>query len=128
MWTYTLDKIHQKCSSRVQNLYRNLFEIKKCYIKGEKFERMYFIVITVYFTDITKEVTCDNYAQVQYDNLGNSICACPVCSSTTTSDSTMVCATDGSTYANECWMKRNACLKQTPLVVVKLKPCGNFIH
>ena len=61
--------------------------------------------------------------------LGNAYCACPDCTTSTSLADSMVCASDGLSYAGSCWVKRAACLKKEEIVVVKNEPCGKwFIH
>ena len=78
------------------------------------------------FLEKSKEPICGRYSQIEYNNLGEAFCACPICTSSD-SDSSLVCGSDGLTYASKCWIKRAACYKQQDLYVVKNKACGKTL-
>ena len=54
---------------------------------------------------------------------GKAVCQCPqLCDPTPD----RVCANDGNSYANECYMRVRACEIKNPLVVLKKGPCGEL--
>ena len=64
-------------------------------------------------------------SELKYLSNGTALCACPTCDE----KYALVCASDGSTYASECWMKREACLKKTQdVVVAKQGACGEWLY
>lgn len=94
-------------------------------INGEILPRyQIFLPILFVFAVKSSEPICDKYSNVQYNLLGNAYCACPDCTTSSSSVGSMVCASDGLTYAGSCWVKRAACLKREDIVVVKDEPCG----
>ena len=89
------------------------------------------ILLSFHFLNIFLE-NCENMKCYYYSKCismpgsSDNRCICPTCLDDDGSSS-LVCASDGRTYTNQCWMKRHACLKQIDLVAVKPKACGNLI-
>ena len=75
--------------------------------------------------DVCQNKKCYYHAQCVVFSDGSSECLCPTCDQST--DYSLVCASDGITYGNECWMKRMACQKQQSLVLVKREACGKLL-
>lgn len=51
-------------------------------------------------------------------------CVCPSCSDVKSPH--FVCASDGSTQASECHIKKKACVQKENIFLINKKPCGNF--
>ena len=70
------------------------------------------------FTDKCAKVRCPFGATCEDGD-----CVCPqVCAA----DFEPLCASNGQIYANECEMKKDACLKKTELYIVNNGPCDEI--
>ena len=67
-----------------------------------------------------KSASCQYNAQCLSRQDGSFKCVCPLC----TSIYQPVCGDDGTSYASECELKREACKQKKELRIVERKPCG----
>ena len=65
---------------------------------------------------------CKHYSNCITKQDNSASCFCPTCF--TEISYNPVCADDGMSYANLCWMKRQSCITQQSINVLKATVCG----
>ena len=79
--------------------------------------------ITFFF--FPDECNCPPYAQCQRDSTSSKKYKC-VCPSSSLTDQTKVCGSDGITYSNEYVLKRYSCLTDIEVTILYRGICSKF--
>ena len=83
---------------------------------------------SLYILDVCSKTTCGDGKTCLVKADGSVDCVCSLCPQTDRGES-LVCGSDGKTYASPCFVKRRACLlRDKSLIVASNKPCGKTIY
>ena len=84
---------------------------------------MYFL--NVFFIDPCKKKLCEFYSKCIKGSDGKAECACPVCDNK--EKYSPVCGDNGNTYASQCELERDSCIKKSHIKMAKKEACGKLL-